>query len=69
MSRDDAISFGDLLGKLDVLQVACDKCGRKGRGFTPTGQLAINGRAPATSGGSPGRAGLSGFCRGYSPTV
>ena len=29
--RDGAIIFGDLIGKLDVLQVACDKCGRKGR--------------------------------------
>jgi hypothetical protein len=31
MPRDGAIIFGDLIGKLDVLQVACDKCGRKGR--------------------------------------
>jgi hypothetical protein len=23
--------FGDLIGKLDVLHVACDKCWRKGR--------------------------------------
>jgi hypothetical protein len=27
MPRDGAIIFGDLVGKLDVLQVACDKCG------------------------------------------
>jgi hypothetical protein len=29
--RDGAIIFGDLLSKLDALEVACDKCGRKGR--------------------------------------
>jgi hypothetical protein len=26
-----AIIFSDLIGKLDVLRVACDKCGRAGR--------------------------------------
>jgi hypothetical protein len=31
MPRDGAILFGDLIGKLDVLHVACDKCGRAGR--------------------------------------
>ncbi len=31
MPRDGAIIFSDLTGKRDVLQVACDKCGRKGR--------------------------------------
>jgi hypothetical protein len=31
MPRDGAIIFGDLVGKLGVLHVACDKCGRKGR--------------------------------------
>jgi hypothetical protein len=31
MPRDGAIIFGDLIGKLDVLEVACDKCGRNGR--------------------------------------
>jgi hypothetical protein len=31
MPRDGAIIFGDLIGKLDVLQVECVKCGRKGR--------------------------------------
>jgi hypothetical protein len=31
MPRDGAITFGDLVVKLDVLRVACDKCGRKGR--------------------------------------
>jgi len=29
--RDGAIIFGDLIGKLDVLEVACEKCRRKGR--------------------------------------
>ena len=31
MPRDGAIIFGDLIGKLDVLRVACEKCGRDGR--------------------------------------
>jgi hypothetical protein len=31
MPRGGAIIFGDLVGKLDALEVACDKCGRKGR--------------------------------------
>ena len=31
MPRDGAIIFSDLIGKLDVLRVACDKCGRAGR--------------------------------------
>ena len=31
MSRDGAIIFSDLIGKLDVLRVACEKCERAGR--------------------------------------
>jgi hypothetical protein len=31
MPRDGAIIFGDLIGKLDVLNVACAKCNRAGR--------------------------------------
>lgn len=31
MPREGAIIFGDLLGKLDALEVAYDKCVRKGR--------------------------------------
>ena len=31
MPRDGAIIFGDLVGKLDVLRVSCEKCGRDGR--------------------------------------
>ena len=31
MPRDGAIIFSDLVGKLDMLRVACDKCGRAGR--------------------------------------
>ncbi len=31
MPRDGAIIFSDLVGKLDALEVACDKCDRKGR--------------------------------------
>jgi hypothetical protein len=30
MPRDGAIILSDLIGKLDVLRVACDKCGRDG---------------------------------------
>jgi len=30
MPRDDAIIFGNLIGKLDMLRVAYDKCGRDG---------------------------------------
>ena len=30
MPRDGAIIFADLIGKLDLLRVACDKCGRDG---------------------------------------
>jgi hypothetical protein len=30
MPRDGAIIFSDLIGKLDLLRVRCDKCGRDG---------------------------------------
>jgi hypothetical protein len=30
MSRDGAIIFSDLIGKLDVLRMTCDKCKRDG---------------------------------------
>ena len=30
MPRDGAILFGDLIGKLDMLRVACDNCNRAG---------------------------------------
>ena len=30
MPRDRATIFGDLIGKLDVLRVVCEKCGRDG---------------------------------------
>jgi hypothetical protein len=30
MPRDGAIIFSDLIGKLDVLRVRCEKCGRDG---------------------------------------
>jgi hypothetical protein len=30
MPREGAIIFSDLIGKLDLLRVACDKCGRDG---------------------------------------
>ena len=28
MPRDGAIIFSDLIGKLDLIRVVCDKCGR-----------------------------------------
>ena len=31
MPREGAIIFSDLIGKLDVLRVNCEKCGRDGR--------------------------------------
>ena len=31
MPREGAITFRDLVGKLEVLNVECDKCGRRGR--------------------------------------
>jgi hypothetical protein len=31
MPREGAIIFRDLVGKLEVLNVECDKCGRRGR--------------------------------------
>ena len=31
MPRDGAIIFRDLVGKLEVLRLECDKCGRHGR--------------------------------------
>jgi len=31
MPRDGAITFRDIAGKLAVLRVACDKCGRSGQ--------------------------------------
>ena len=30
MPRDGAIIFSDLIGKLDLLRVTCEKCGRDG---------------------------------------
>ena len=30
MPRDGAIIFSDLIGKLDLLRVSCEKCGREG---------------------------------------
>ena len=30
MARDGATIFSDLIGKLDVLRVSCEKCGRDG---------------------------------------
>jgi hypothetical protein len=35
MARDGAITFSDLTGKLEVLSVACEKCGRLGHRAHP----------------------------------
>jgi hypothetical protein len=31
MSREGSLTPADLIGKLDVLRVECEKCGRSGR--------------------------------------
>jgi hypothetical protein len=31
MPRDGAITFRDIAGKLTVLRITCDKCGRPGQ--------------------------------------
>jgi hypothetical protein len=31
MPRDGAIIFRDLVGKLEMLNIECDRCGRRGR--------------------------------------
>ena len=47
MPRDGAIVFGDLIGKLDLLRVACPKCDREGQyplrrlGADATARLSI----------------------------
>ena len=42
-ARDGAITFGDLVGKLPVLRVNCDKCQRLGR-YALQRLIAICGR-------------------------
>ena len=48
MPHHGATLFGDLTGKLDVLRVACDKCGRAGRYRLSCliDQLGLDGRLP-----------------------
>jgi hypothetical protein len=41
MPRDGATIFSDLIGKLDLLRVSCDKCGRDGR-------YGLRGRKPTS---------------------
>ena len=43
MPRDGAIIFSDLFGKLDVLRVACEKCGRDGS-YRLIGLIEVRGR-------------------------
>jgi hypothetical protein len=31
MPRDGAITFRDIVGKLEVLRITCEKCGRRGQ--------------------------------------
>jgi hypothetical protein len=35
MPRDDAITFGDLVGKLGHLEFVCSKCSKRGGTFVP----------------------------------
>jgi hypothetical protein len=44
-SRDGAIILSDLIGKLDVLRVTCEKCGRDGRAYLTIPRAAA-GRTP-----------------------
>jgi hypothetical protein len=48
MPRDGAIIFSDLIGKLEVLQVACEKCERDGR----FASFVIVAAMPSSSNGS-----------------
>ena len=43
MPRDGAIIFSDLIGKLEVLRVTCEKCGRDGS-FRLIGLIEVRGR-------------------------
>ena len=43
MAADGAIILSDLVGKLDVLRVSCEKCGREGR-YSLTYLLVERGR-------------------------
>jgi hypothetical protein len=47
MPRDGAIIFSDLIGKLDVLRVACAKCDRAGNYRLPglTNGAAVTARS------------------------
>jgi hypothetical protein len=53
MPHDGAIIFSDLIGKLDVLRVACDKCRRDG--FYGLGRL-LHQRGRDTKRGTLSRA-------------
>ena len=41
MPRDGAIIFSDLEGKLDVLRVACEKCGRDAAMASPGSSISV----------------------------
>jgi hypothetical protein len=43
MPRDSAITFGDLIGKLDSVRVTCNRCGRDGR-YKLAGLIQERGR-------------------------
>jgi hypothetical protein len=51
MPRDGAIIFSDLIGKLEVLQVACEKCERDGR-YILAPSFVIVAAMPSSSNGS-----------------
>jgi hypothetical protein len=41
MPRDGSVTFGELIGKLGVLRVTCNKCGRAGRYHVETIAVSI----------------------------
>jgi hypothetical protein len=55
MPRDRAIIFRDLLGKLDVLNVGCEKCGRRGAIPAWPVDRAVRDRREAVRLGARGR--------------
>ena len=41
MPRDGAIIFSDLIGKLELIRVACDKCGRGAHAAAQASQARV----------------------------
>jgi hypothetical protein len=49
MPREGAIIFRDLVGKLDVLRITCEKCGRAGQYAIPTNLTSLSKRPSASA--------------------